>query len=48
VLRECIEAAEPYPIAGLHGVLDFAEDTLGYIGTDAPAGTQPGGRRSTS
>jgi twinkle protein len=28
VLRECIEAAEPYPIAGLHGVLDFAEDTL--------------------
>jgi twinkle protein len=28
VLRECIEAAEPYPIAGLHGVLDFADETF--------------------
>jgi twinkle protein len=28
VLRECIEAAEPYPIAGLHGVFDFADETL--------------------
>jgi twinkle protein len=29
VLRECIDAAQPYPIAGLHNVLDFVEDTLG-------------------
>jgi twinkle protein len=28
VLRECIEAAEPYPIAGLHSPLDFADQTL--------------------
>jgi twinkle protein len=28
VLRECIEAAEPYPIVGLHGVRDFAEETF--------------------
>jgi twinkle protein len=28
VLRECIEHAEPYPIAGLHGIADFADETL--------------------
>jgi twinkle protein len=28
VLRECIEHAEPYPIAGLHGIFDFADETL--------------------
>jgi len=28
VLRECIEAAEPYPIAGLHRVLEYADETL--------------------
>jgi len=28
VLRECIEAAEPYPIVGLHSVLDFSDDTI--------------------
>jgi twinkle protein len=28
VLRECIEAAEPYPISGLHGVRDFVDDTI--------------------
>ena len=28
VLRECIERAEPYPISGLHGVADFAEETI--------------------
>jgi twinkle protein len=28
VLRECIEAAAPYPIAGLHSPLDFADETL--------------------
>jgi twinkle protein len=28
VLRECIEAAEPYPIAGLHSPLEFVEETL--------------------
>jgi twinkle protein len=28
VLRECIELAEPYPIAGLHGVLDYLDETL--------------------
>ena len=28
VVRECIEAAEPYPITGLHSLLDFADDTL--------------------
>src|SRR5204863_1940070 len=28
VLRECIEAAEPFPITGLHNALDFTEDTL--------------------
>ncbi len=28
VLRECIEAAEPYPIAGLHSPLDFADETF--------------------
>jgi twinkle protein len=28
VLRECIEAAEPYPIAGLHSPLDFADEAL--------------------
>jgi twinkle protein len=28
VLRECVEQAEPYPIAGLHSVLDYAEETL--------------------
>jgi twinkle protein len=27
-VRECIEGAEPYPIAGLHEVLDFADETL--------------------
>jgi len=28
VLRECIEQAEPYPIAGLHRVHDFVDDTV--------------------
>jgi twinkle protein len=28
VLRECIEAAKPYPIAGLHSILDYTEETL--------------------
>jgi twinkle protein len=28
VLRECIDAAEPYPIVGLHSPLDFADETL--------------------
>jgi twinkle protein len=28
VLRECIEAAEPYPIAGLHSILEYAEETI--------------------
>jgi twinkle protein len=28
VLSECIEAAELYPIAGLHSVFDFADETL--------------------
>jgi twinkle protein len=28
VLRECIDRAEPYPIAGLHQVLDFADETF--------------------
>jgi twinkle protein len=28
VLRECIERAEPYPISGLHGISDFADETL--------------------
>jgi hypothetical protein len=28
VLRECIEAAEPYPIAGLHSILDYADETV--------------------
>jgi twinkle protein len=28
VLRECIEAAEPYPIAGLHSILDYTDETL--------------------
>jgi twinkle protein len=29
VLRECIEGAEPYPIAGLHSIFDFTDETLG-------------------
>jgi twinkle protein len=28
VLRECVEQAVPYPIAGLYGVLDYADETL--------------------
>jgi twinkle protein len=28
VLRECIDHAEPYPIAGLHKILDYADETL--------------------
>jgi twinkle protein len=28
VLRECIEAAEPYPIAGLRDIFEYAEDTI--------------------
>lgn len=28
VLAECVAAAEPYPIAGLHSAHDFAEETL--------------------
>lgn len=28
VLRECVEQAEPYPIAGLYGVLDYTDETL--------------------
>jgi twinkle protein len=28
VLQECIAAAQPYPIAGLHNALDFAKDTI--------------------
>jgi twinkle protein len=28
VLRECIDQAEPYPIAGLHGILDYADETF--------------------
>ena len=28
VLRECIDNAEPYPITGLHSVLDYADETL--------------------
>jgi twinkle protein len=27
VLRECIEQAEPYPIAGLHSIFDFVDET---------------------
>jgi twinkle protein len=27
-LRESVDAAEPYPIAGLHGALDFLDETL--------------------
>jgi twinkle protein len=29
VVGECIENAEPYPIAGLHTALDFLDETLG-------------------
>lgn len=28
VVRECIDAAQPFPIAGLHSALDYADDTL--------------------
>jgi twinkle protein len=28
VLRECIETAEPYPVAGLHSAVDFYDDVL--------------------
>ncbi len=28
VLRECIDHAEPYPIAGLHNALDYLDETL--------------------
>jgi twinkle protein len=28
VLRDCIEHAEPYPIAGLHSVVDYTEETI--------------------
>jgi len=29
VVRECIENAAPYPIAGLHNVIEYAEETIG-------------------
>ena len=28
VLRECVDEAEPYPIAGLHSALDYYDETL--------------------
>jgi twinkle protein len=28
VLRECIKQAEPYPIAGLHSIFDFADEAI--------------------
>jgi twinkle protein len=28
VLRECIDLAEPYPIAGLHSAHDFGDETI--------------------
>jgi twinkle protein len=28
VLRECIDGAEPYPIAGLHGIFDYGDEAI--------------------
>jgi twinkle protein len=42
VLRECIAIAEPYPIAGLHDVLDYAEDTLALYRTGRTRGLLTG------
>ena len=48
VLRECIEAAEPYPIAGLHSILEVPRRQLRSIGMVASAGFQRGGALSMS
>jgi twinkle protein len=48
VLRECIEAAEPYPIAGLHSALDFMDDTIALYHDGELAAILLGSRRSTN
>ena len=47
VLRECIEAAEPYPIEGLHNAADYLDDTLSLTGKAGTAASQLVGLRST-
>jgi twinkle protein len=44
VLRECIEAAEPYPISGLHSALDFADETLALFRDGRKRGLSTGWR----
>lgn len=42
VLRECIEAAEPYPIAGLHDAGDFEADVLALYRGERSKGLSTG------
>jgi twinkle protein len=44
VLRECVEAAEPYPIAGLHRVSEYADDTLSLYRDGRKRGHRTGWR----
>jgi len=48
VLRECIDHAGPYPIIGLHSVIDFTDETIAlFTGVDGSPGSRPVGNRST-
>jgi twinkle protein len=42
VVRECIEAAEPYPISGLYRSADYAEEYWAIYGEDRRRGTSTG------
>ena len=44
VLRECIDNAEPYPITGLHTVLDYADDTAALYRDGRKRGLSTGWR----
>jgi twinkle protein len=46
VLRECIEAAEPYPISGLYNAEDFQQEVLDLYLDGHSKASQPSGMRS--
>jgi twinkle protein len=46
VLRECIEAAAPYPVSGLYGAAEFGEKSLNCFAMATGPGCLPAGRKS--
>jgi twinkle protein len=43
-LRECIDHAEPYPLAGLHSVIDYADETIALYRDGRKRGLSTGWR----